>query len=304
MENPYAPIVLFVYNRPKHTQKTISSLIQNEFADNSLLYIYADGPKENDSSQDDISKVRGIINSVSGFKSVNIIERDKNLGLANSIIQGVTEVLKNYDKAIIVEDDLVSSKYFLSFMNKALENFKEDQKIFSISGYSYPISFPNYYNENIFLSPRASSWGWGTWRNRWEKVDWEISDFDKFITDKKAQADFNKGGNDLTKMLNKQMKGEIDSWAIRWAYAHFKNNAYCLYPLKSKIQNIGNDYSGRHSTSTKKYLVKLDNSEIPDNFNRNIQPDTNILNSMRTFFDQSLYERIYWRIMNILKNNN
>lgn len=297
-----APIILFVYNRPEHTRKTIESLQRNVNANNAELFIYSDGAKTEDTEK--VQQVRNYIHSVKGFKNVNIIERKENTGLAVSVISGVTEVINEYKQAIVLEDDMLCSRNFLLYMNNALEMFAETKNIFSISGYTYPLTFPAYYEDNIYLAPRASSWGWATWKDRWDKVDWEISDFNDFIKDKSAVKKFNSGGEDLTRMLKNQMNGKIDSWAIRWSYAHFKNNAYCVFPVKSKIQNIGMDSSGVHSVTTDKFYVDLDLSNTEEILNANIQPDKNILESFRKFHQRKLWDRIYWRIKRGFKIRN
>ena len=183
------------------------------------------------------------------------------MGLAESIIKGGTEVIKKYGKAIVVEDDIVTAQYFLQYMNEALGYYKDKQSIFSVSGYSPNIKAPSYYNDSVFVTQRASSWGWATWHNRWEKADWDVKDYKEFIKNKYLIKTFNQEGEDLTTMLKAQQKGVIDSWAVRWSYTHFKNNAYCLYPVKSKVQNIGIDNSGTHSKQTTKFDVEFSNTE-------------------------------------------
>ena len=172
-----APIILFVYNRPEHTKKTVEALKSNLFASESLLFIFSDGYK-NQNDKRAVEDVRKYISTISGFKEIKINLKDNNLGLANSVISGVTEVINKYDKAIVLEDDIITSKYFLKFMNEALDFYEEDKRIYSISGYNFPIKIPESYQHKIYISPRPSSWGWATWKDRWEKVDWNISDFD------------------------------------------------------------------------------------------------------------------------------
>ena len=231
MEN-LAPIILFVYNRPEHIRRTAEYLLKNRLAESSKLFIFSDGPK-NEKDEQKIAEVRRYLKSIRGFKEIKITEREKNLGLANSVISGVNQIFESYKKVIVLEDDIISSPSFLKYMNDALDFYKKDEKIFSISGYSYPIEIPDSYKNDIFISCRTSSWGWGTWKDRWEKVDWEVKDFDSFVRDKNAQSLFNQAGDDVTPMLKAQMWGKIDSWAIIWAYTHFKHNAFCLLPVHS-----------------------------------------------------------------------
>ncbi|OGU33279.1 MAG: sugar transferase, partial [Ignavibacteria bacterium GWB2_35_6b] len=238
------------------------------------------------------------------FQNVNIIERENNLGLANSVINGVTKIFNNYEKAIVLEDDLLFSKNFLLFMNGALNEFENVENVFSISGYNFPIDIHKDYKHQIYLSPRASSWGWATWRDRWLKTDWNVSDFNSFIKNENEIKEFNNGGNDLTKMLKNQVEGKIDSWAIRWSYAHFKNNAFCVYPVKSKVQNIGTDSSGLHSITTNKFYADLDSSSEACEINTKIKQDERILANFRKFFRFTLWERIYWRVKRNFKVRN
>jgi len=254
-----APIVLFVYNRPDHTKRTVESLSKNILADQSTLIVYSDGAKSKDDSVKVIN-VRKYIHNITGFKKLEIIERDKNFGLANSVITGVNEVLNNYGKVIVLEDDIFTSISFLFFMNKALEYYNNEEKIFSISGYTYPIDLPTNFQAEIFIAYRPASWGWATWKDRWCKVDWDMDNFKSIVKDITIQRDFNSAGEDLFPMLKYQMEGKVDSWAIRWAYTHYKNNSYCLYPISSLCKNIGMDNSGIHSAPSNKFNVELQKS--------------------------------------------
>jgi len=287
-----APIVLFVYNRPWHLKQTLSSLKQNELAQNSTLYIFSDGYKS-ESDRKFVVEVREIIKAVDGFKTVNIILSDKNLGLANSVISGVSEVIKKFERVIVVEDDMILSKSFLEYMNKLLFFYQHNMKVFSISGYNFPISIPNSYKNGIYFSPRASSWGWATWQNRWDKVDWNVADFNNFINDRDAVRTFNLGGDDLTLMLKKQVKNKVDSWAVRWCYTHYKYKAYCAYPTISFVKNIGTDKSGTHLKKTAKYNVELNENSTPKNLPKNIFIDEQILKSFQSFFKKNILQKFY-----------
>lgn len=281
-----APIVLFVYKRLWHTQQTIESLRRNSLANESDLYIFSDGPK-NSKEEPQVSEIRKYIKSISGFKNVIIEEKSKNFGLANSVITGVSQIIVKFNKVIVVEDDLISSPNFLKFMNEALDFYENDSKIFSISGYSFPIEIPDGYKQNIYVLPRSSSWGWATWLDRWRKVDWEVKDYGNFIKDKYKKKIFSKGGDDLIRMMQNKRAGKIDSWSIIWTYTHFKNAAFCIYPLKSFVKNIGTDKSGVHSKKTKKYEVKLAQKDFKISFVSNIKPNEEILKSLRRFFKKN-----------------
>jgi Glycosyl transferase family 2 len=288
------PIVLFVYNRPEHLKATIESLQQNPLANASELFVFSDGAK-NPQDESKVKAVRMYLADIQGFKGITINYRAENWGLANSVINGVNEVLAKYPAAIMVEDDMVFAPNFLDFMNDALNFYQNNPKIFSISGYTFPIQVPTDYPHSVFINPRASSWGWGTWQDRWAVADWQITDYQSFINNKALQKQFNQGGEDLGLMLKKQQLGQIDSWAIRWTYTHFKNQAYCLYPTQSKINNIGMDDSGTHSNSTVKFQVHLQNTDYQ--LVKDIVLNQQICHNLARFFRPSLLRRVlnWWK---------
>lgn len=240
-----SPIIIFTYRRK--INKLIESLLKNKVASKSELYIFSDGYK-NDIDKEDVLEVRKSLKSISGFNNITINELEQNNGLANSIINGVTSIINKYERVIVLEDDLMVADNFLDYMNEALEYYKENQNIWSISGYTPNLECLKSYNNDIFLSVRASSWGWATWKDRWDKIDWDIKDWDNFKVDKHAINNFNRGGNDMFKMLETQMISKIDSWAIRWCYNQFKFSTYTIYPTKSKLINIGFDEKGTHNS--------------------------------------------------------
>ena len=256
-----SPIVLFVYNRPDHTRRTLEALRGNDLAGQSRLFIFSDGPKGEDDAAC-VAEVSDIIGGVSGFASVEIVERECNYGLAESIIAGVTEIVERFGRVIVLEDDLITAPGFLRFMNDALAFYEQDERIFSVTGVHFPIALPDGYPRRIYLSHRASSWGWGTWDDKWNKADWDVRDFDDFARDRKAQTLFNRGGEDLTDMLLAQQRGLTDSWAIRWCYTHFRNGAFCLYPTTSLLMNIGYDGTGVHCSTGDKYVKPLPTGDI------------------------------------------
>lgn len=254
-----APIVLFVYARPEHTKNTIEALIKNELATESELYIFSDNAKKETAVQN-VKKVREYIHSIETkniFKKTKIIEAKKNKGLANSIIEGVTEIINEYGKIIVLEDDLITSKYFIRYMNEALDFYETNDNIWSISGYNLPIDIPNDYEQDVYLSYRGCSWGWATWKDRWNTVDWQVKDYKSFKHNFFKRKRFNRGGPDLSQMLDTQMKGKCDSWAIRWCYEQSKQNKYTIYPIESLVQNQGLDGSGTHSGDDRSFDVKL-----------------------------------------------
>lgn len=260
-----APVVLFTYNRPDHTRRTVEALQQNFFASRSDLFVFCDGPKFSGDSA--VRTVRNYVNSITGFNSLTVIERETNIGLAKSIIEGVTDVVSKFGVVIVLEDDLITSPYFLSYMNICLQYYKRFENVFSVSGWapSTLLQAASEYSAAFF--PRTCSWGWGTWQERWHSVDWSVLDYEQFKHSRSMQMEFNKGGPDLTKMLHAQMNGDIDSWAIRFCYSQFRQQMLSVYPIHSYVENIGCDGSGVHCDThiTQQLAVKKEeNIRLPN----------------------------------------
>lgn len=280
-----APVVIFVYARPEHTKQTIESLAKNTLADEMEVYIYSDAAK-NEKTEQKVKQVRDYIDTLEQknlFKSLKIIKADTNKGLASSIISGITEIIEQYDKVIVVEDDLISAPDFLQYINDALDFYKEDKRIWSICGYTFKMNIPTDYKHDVYLSYRGGSWGWATWRDRWEKVDWEVKDYSNFKKNKKLRSRFNRGGRDMANMLDSQMHGKIDSWAIRWCYAQSKLDMLTVYPVVSRIKNIGLDGTGTHSGITSRYDAILSDEKNQCRF-ETIELDKRIVKSFRDQF--------------------
>jgi hypothetical protein len=251
-----APIVLFIYNRPFHTKQTIEALQKNNLANQSELFIFSDNAK-NKSDQLNVDKVRTYIKTIDGFKSINIIFRKKNFGLADSIIDGVTKIVNEYGKIIVLEDDLVTSPYFLQFMNDNLRAYEDNLEVASIHGYIYKIkNLPE-----VFFIKGADCWGWATWKNRWDVFEPDGLKLLKKLKSKglKKEANFNNTFN-YTKMLEDQINGKNNSWAIRWYISTFLKDMLTLYPGRSLVQNIGFDSSGYHSGTTDLFSVYMNDS--------------------------------------------
>jgi hypothetical protein len=253
-----SPVALFVYNRPEHTKRVIRSLAKNAGLGDTKVFVFSDGPR----SSADVCLVKAVRQQLGELEEIadtTIILNDTNLGLANSVISGVSTVIDKHGKIIVVEDDLELGKDFLQYMNYCLNNYVDEEIIFSVGGYTPNIKIPKSYKHGSFLSYRCCSWGWATWSNRWLKCDWNISDSESFFRNKKDISLFNRGGDDMTNLLRMQLEGKIDSWAIRWDYAHFRNSSYCIRPTKSLVINFGLDGSGTHCGITRKYDVPATN---------------------------------------------
>lgn len=283
-ENKLAPVVLFVYNRPEHTRKTLESLMSNELASQTKLFIYSDGPKINasDEIRTKINNVRTLIREKIWCENVQIIEAETNLGLATSIRKGVKEVIERHGRIIVLEDDLVTSPVFLNYMNDALNYYEERKSVFSISGYCLPpnkFKVPDDYHYDVFVGLRNSSWGWGTWVDRWNQVDWEIKNFQTIADDSYIKEAFNRGGDDVFQLLEAQLLGKLDIWSIQFTLAHFSNHAVSIIPTRSYVDNIGLDGSGINCSPN----ISLKNNSLCKNkkirFPSFLYEDRRIINS-------------------------
>lgn len=253
-----APIVLFTYKRLDTLKQTVAALQKNFLAKDSDLIIFSDAAKKMEDFAV-VAEIRAYLKTIYGFKQVIIYEATNNKGLASSIIDGVTQIINQYGKIIALEDDLISTPNFLNFMNACLDHYGPSKEVFSVSGYSFNLGKEFGNPDDVYLLNRGWSWGWATWKNRWDSVDWSVGDYHDFINNKLAQKEFSKGGSDLNSMLQKQMNGDLDSWAIRWFYHQFKTKGLTVYPLVSKIFNNGFDSEATHTTgSSQRYLPALD----------------------------------------------
>jgi hypothetical protein len=241
-----APVALFVYNRPGHTRRTIEALKQNILAKESDLIIFSDAPKS-ESQAEAVREVREYIRSIIGFGSISIVERDKNWGLANSIIDGVTSVVNERGRIIVLEDDLVVTPHFLDFMNRALDKYENEQQVIQVSGYMFPVKIA--IEEDALFLPLTTSWGWATWRRAWQLFDPEAKGYAQLKADLALRKHFNlDGAYDYFSMLEAQLAGRVDSWAVRWQLSAFLNDSLTIYPKHSLIVNAGFDGSGTHGS--------------------------------------------------------
>lgn len=245
------PVLFIVFNRPEHTRQTLESLLVQRPFD---LYIFQDGPRENnDSDLNNCQLVRKTINeqlqNISYDITVHKHYSETNRGCRDAIIFAISSVLKEHESVIVVEDDIITSPAFLSYMNKALAYYKDNKSVHSISGYSHaPMRFrvPNDYEYDVYASPRLFNWGWGTWRDRWEQVDWSMSYYDEFMSHPEQIEAFNRGGDDMTPMLIDEKEDRSSAWDIQFAFDQFKRHMVSIVPNVSYTQNIGFDGSGTH----------------------------------------------------------
>lgn len=251
--NTKAPIALFTYNRLWHTQQTIKALQLNEESKQSDLIVFSD-EAANENHREKILAVREYLKTVSGFKSVKLIFRNQNFGLAQSVINGVSEVVKEYGKVVVLEDDMITSPYFLRFINDGLDLYAHNEKVACIHGYRYPIGEV----ASSFFMRGADCWGWGTWKRAWNHFNADGQHLYDELRKRKLQSLFNHQNSfPYMKMLKDQIAGKNNSWAIRWKASAFLNGQYTLYYKESLLNNIGNDDSGTHSKTTDQFNVEV-----------------------------------------------
>jgi hypothetical protein len=238
-----APIALFIYSRPAHTARTLEALAANSLAGQSDLVIYADGPKHS-SHAAMVQEARDVARRAKGFRSVRFVERERNIGLAASITQGVSELCAIHGRVIVVEDDLVVAPDFLQFLNEGLRAYKDAADVLQVSGYAYPTS-PAIKRPHFL--PMISCWGWATWDRAWKLYDPEMQALGRMRSDLALRNRFNlDGAYDYFGMACDQEAGRIDSWGVRWQLSLFANNGLVLYPPRSLVFNAGTDESGTH----------------------------------------------------------
>ncbi len=305
--NNLAPIVLFVYNRPWHTRQTVEALLRNELAADSELYIYADGAKTLGDPK--VEEVRTYIKTITGFKTVTIIERDKNWGIEDNVIDGVTTIVNKYGKVIVLEDDIVTSSYFLKYMNDSLEVYSSVPNVYAVNGYMFPINAES--NESFLSNLGTCAWGWGTWQEKWACLENNFDQVQFIESDIDLKLRFNFGGFDYLNMT------KLETWDIRWYYTLFIRNGLGIYPSKSLTYNIGFDGSGIHYNSPieiNQHLTDLPIKVIKTN-NINLQlsgklyqyyrtlsleAPYNSIQQMKKSFIKRIKKRIHWELSKIV----
>jgi hypothetical protein len=253
-----APIILFTYNRLKHTRATVEALLHNKLASDSRLIIFSDAPS-NELQDEKVREVRKFLKTIDGFEKIEIIERDKNYGLGENIIDGVTKVINQYGKAIILEDDLITSPYFLQFMNESLQVYEGNNKVISVHGYVFPIK--RKLPETFFLKG-ADCLGWATWKRGWDIFESDGQALLNKLVERNLVKEFDyNNAYPYTQMLKDQISGTNSSWAVRWYASAFINDLYTLNPGRSLVYHAGGDGSGVNAGFDELLNVSL--SKIP-----------------------------------------
>jgi hypothetical protein len=255
-----AGIAVFAYNRPNHLRTVLSQLKKNNL---SHLYVFVDGPAT-ESDQSKVDEVREIALDID-WCTTSLRLRDRNIGLANSIVRGIDEVFNDHNQIIVLEDDCVPAKNFISYMETCLNKYANNPRVMNVNGYSLPIDIPDTYPHDVYFTYRSSSWGWGTWHSSWESYERQPFSLEYLESNnKQIQEITQKAGGDLYPMMQRQLRGEIDSWAVWWSYAIVNQDGLCVNPVGSKIKNIGHDGTGTHSGESNRYHVTLDNTPVDE----------------------------------------
>ena len=290
--------------------KVLTALAANDLAKKSDVTIFCDGPRH-DEEKKATDSVRALAHSARGFASVHVVERQRNMGCAASIIDGLTQMFAAHERLIVVEDDILCSPHTLKFLNAGLDFYANDSRVFDISAWSPPPSLfkvPGDYPHDVYAIPRFNCWGWASWRNRFQNIDWAVADYRDFRASSAMRKAFDAGGGDMSAMLDAQMEGKIDSWAIRADYARFKQGQFGINPVKSYTTNIGME-SGTHcAESTGKFDNDIAAALQKIEFVPNIIFDKKIIKGYRCVYsslpDNIFYSvgmRIYRRLPNTVK---
>ena len=259
----YAPVALFVYNRPEHTKRTVEALQQNLSASETDLFVFADGPKAEAIDEEvlKIKEARSVVSSLKGFRSVTLSFSEVNKGLAASLTNGIGKVLETHEQIIVLEDDILTSKYFLSFCNEGLRKYKDEEKVMSISGFAFPLSSNG---EQSYFIQLGSCWGWATWKRAWKHFSPDATQMLKQINSNKLSYAFDVSGtHPYTEMLKMQSEGKLSSWGICWYASVFLRNGLMLCPAKSLTINLGMDGSGTHN-KTEKRRIKVQKNFVAE----------------------------------------
>ena len=295
----YSPIAIFGYRRSHSLKRAIESLARCPEASASELYVFIDGPR-NDMERQDTELSASVAREIPEgmFASVNISVSDVNHGLGPSVIAGVGKILETHGRVIVVEDDLEVTPNFLTFLNAGLERYASDRRVFSVCGYSNRVKLPEGYPHDAYFAPRSSSWGWGTWADRWKRVDWT---FDRWEEWKNHRKGFNRwGGSDCFGMLDACRRGANRSWAIRFCFAQYLENALSLFPTRSLVENEGFDGSGTNCRRYNRFTHDMDSGETTDfRLPDDAVADPAIVRSALSY--HSLRKRLWSRLMYMLE---
>lgn len=301
--NGLAPVVLFAFNRPAHTRRTLEALAANDLAACTRLIVYCDGPRDH-RDMDAVAAVCDIARAARGFLSVELRASERNKGLAASIIEGVSSVCEEYGRVIVMEDDLVTSRAFLSFMNQALDRYEAEPDVWHVSGWNYPI--PQDGLGDAFFLRVMNCWGWATWHDRWRHYRKNTDALIKSFTRSDIERFSLNGAGDFWKQVELNASGRISTWAIYWYATIFKHGGLCLNPSASYVLNIGHDGTGTHGSKSRgiydSSLCQKNELNLPVSLTENalaIQRISAFLNALKP----TLVQRVRGKIARVLKGS-
>lgn len=297
--NLLAPILLFVYNRPSHTRQTIEALLSNPLAKESEIFIYSDAPKDQ-KDQEKVQEVREYIHSITGFKNITIIERERNFGLADSIIDGVTSIVNQYGKIIVLEDDIVVSRVFLEYMNNSLNHYEKESKVWSISAWNYPLD-PNPLQEDTFFWRIPHCWGWATWKDRWQYFKRDIQWVERNFTQKDIYEISLHNSSDYWRHFLYNKNGKAKTWAIFWYLTAYKHSGLTLMPKISLIKQIGFDASGSNCGVNDPLDSDIISDTLPCHYPETITENSTALYAIIDFHKRTRLN-LFQRIINKLRS--
>lgn len=290
----YAPLILFVYSRLEHTKRTIEAVKRNKEAIYTDLYVFCDAPnpKSTEKELSEIFATQEYLTTLKeGFAKIKLEISQEHRGAGKAIIRGISMVLAERGMCIILENDMEVSPLFLEYMNKCLVAYKREKKIYGIASTSYNFKIPKWYKKDLYLLTRTESWGWGTWSDRWQNIDWEVNDFDRLRHSKHLQNKFNKGGNDLYHMLKDQVEGKTDTWDLQWAWHVFKQRGFFVYSRYCFQENKGFDGSGRHCGNDNYILNYFSPTYTKGNLDisfTELKPNVIIMNRFRRYHNKNI----------------
>lgn len=293
-----APVALFAYNRPRQLAEALRSLCEADGAGATELYVFVDGPRTGEDAPK-VSECVRIARETTGFGKVHVQVSDRNRGLAASVIAGVGKVVSTSGKVIVLEDDLRVTKGFLVWMNAALDRYEDCDKVFSVCGYTNRVRIPATYRHDGYFCPRSASWGWGTWQDRWESIDWHPSPAE---VESEGRAFDRWGGSDCRNMLRSWLRGDTDSWAIRFCFQEFLQGKVSLFPVRSHVDpSAGFDGSGTHCRRYSRFKFDLVPETVPQN-GFSFPETTDVVPSIRrsALLYHSIPARAWSRLMYLL----
>lgn len=304
MKNEKTPVVVFAFNRAEQLQFVLKRLSLADEVLNRDIIVYLDG----DRSEKDMPKTSAVLRVVEQFKrtelpNIEIRKREKNYGCQKNISGAITDVLAEYEKIIVVEDDVLVSKYFLRYMDAALEFYKEDKRIWGINGHQCPyMRIPKSYPYDIYLSPRNLCTGWGTWKDRWENVDLKIADYKEFLFDADNRLKLDSAGIDIKRMLDLHYVGNLNSWALPCTYYMVKNNMFVIEPRRSLTKNVGFGTESVHCSGDEEMWSHQKYYNFNPRLVKDIEPEPKIISRFKFVYnDPRLVHRVIRKIQRIIK---